>query len=159
MKEIEEILRTLPLFADLDPDDQNLLAGLLRLESYPAGTTIFGQGDRASRLYVLLDGKVEIRFKPHDGETLTVTVIEDGGVFGWSAALGRKDYTSCAISVEDSRALHTEGRHLRELIEKHPNTGVVILDRLATVIAERLRNTHAQVKSLLKDGMRVEIDT
>lgn len=158
MAEIKQYLHTLPLFTGLDPHDLDLLADLLRLESYPAGATIFGQGDRASRLYVLLNGKVEIRFKPHDGETLTVTVIDDGGVFGWSAALGRKEYTSCAVCVEDSQVLHTEGSHLRELIEKHPNTGVVILDRLAAVIAERLRNTHAQVKSLLTDGMRVDID-
>jgi CRP-like cAMP-binding protein len=158
MAEIKEVLHTLPLFSGLDPQDLDLLAGLFRLESYSAGTTIFGQGDRAGRLYVLLYGKVEIRFKPHDGETLTVTILDDGGVFGWSAALGRKEYTSCAVSIEDSQVLHTEGRHLRELIEKHPNTGIVILDRLATVIAERLRNTHAQVKSLLTDGMRVDID-
>lgn len=158
MKEIGKVLHSLPLFAGLDPGDLDLLAGLLRLESYPAGATIFGQGDRATRLYVLLEGKVEIRFKPHDGETLTVTVINDGGVFGWSAALGRKEYTSCAVSVEDSQVLHTEGRHLRELIEKHPNTGIVILDRLAAVIAERLNNTHAQVKSLLANGMRADID-
>jgi CRP-like cAMP-binding protein len=158
MAEIKELLHTLPLFAGLDPKDLDLLAGLFRLESHPAGATIFGQGDRAGRLYVLLDGRVEIRFKPHDGETLTVTTIEDGGVFGWSAALGRKEYTSCAVSVESSQVLHTEGKHLRELIEKHPNTGIVILDRLATVIAERLRNTHTQVKSLLKSGMRVDID-
>ena len=158
MPDIRELLQNLPLLNGLAPDDMDLLAGLFRLESYADGSIIFGQGDRADKLFVLLTGKVEIRFKPHDGETLTVTTIDSGGVFGWSAALGRKTYTSCAVCVEDSQALHVEGKLLRQLIEEHPTTGVVILDRLAAVIAERLRNTHAQVKTLLKDAMRPEID-
>ncbi len=158
MPEIRELLHNLPFLKGLASDDIDLLADLFRLESYADGSIIFGQGDRADKLFVLLTGKVDIRFKPHDGETLTVTTIDSGGVFGWSAALGRKTYTSCAVCVEDSQALHVEGRLLRQLIEEHPQTGVVILDRLAAVIAERLRNTHAQVKTLLKDGMRTEID-
>jgi CRP-like cAMP-binding protein len=158
MANINELLHDLPLLKGLAPEDLDLLAGLFRLDSYPAGSTIFDQGDRAARLFVLLNGEVEIRFKPHDGEPLVVTTIESGGVFGWSAALGRKTYTSCAVCIEECRALHVQGRLLRQLIEKHPQTGIVILDRLAAVIAERLRNTHAQVKALLKDGIGAEID-
>ena len=158
MPDIQELLHKLPLFKGLAPDDIDLLAGMFRLESYPAESVIFAQGDRANKLFVLLKGKIEIRFKPHDGETLTVTTIDRGGVFGWSAALGRKTYTSCAVCIAASQVLHIEGRLLRQLIEKHPETGIVILDRLAAVIAERLSNTHAQVKALLKDGMRTHID-
>jgi CRP-like cAMP-binding protein len=158
MININELLHNLPLLKGLAPEDLDLLAGLFRLDSYPAGSTIFDQGDRADRLFVLLNGVVEIHFKPHDGEPLVVATIESGGVFGWSAALGRKTYTSCAVCVEDCRALHVQGRLLRQLIEEHPQTGIVILDRLAAVIAERLRNTHAQVRALLKDGMDAMID-
>jgi CRP-like cAMP-binding protein len=158
MPDIEQLLHTLPLFSGLNPQDLDLLANLFRLDNYPVGATIFAQGDRATRLYVLTGGRVEIRFKPHDGETLIVAAIEDGGVFGWSAALRRKEYTSCAVCVEDSQALHTEGNQLRRLIKEHPNTGIVLLDRLAAVIAERLSNTHAQVKTLLTNGMRTELD-
>ncbi len=158
MSDVRELLHNLPLFKGLAEDDIDLLAGLFRLGMYPDGSVIFAQGDRADRLFLLLTGRVEIRFKPHDGETLTVAAVDSGGVFGWSAALGRKAYTSCAVCVENGQALHIEGRLLRQLIEKHPETGIVILDRLAAVIAERLSNTHTQVRTLLKDGMRTEID-
>jgi CRP-like cAMP-binding protein len=55
-------------------------------------------------LYVLMDGQVAIRFKPHDGDWLTVTDVQAGGVFGWSAALGRRRYTSSAICLQESHA-------------------------------------------------------
>jgi len=115
---------------------------------------VFAQDDPADRLYVLLSGRVAIRFKPHDGETLTVTEIAPGGVFGWSAALGRRSYTSSAVSLEAGEALGLRGADLRRLCETQPDTGVVILERLAEVIAERLRSTHAQVVDLLRLGMR-----
>lgn len=115
---------------------------------------IFTQGAPADKLYVLISGTVEIRFKPHDGEQLTVTVVQNEGVFGWSSALGRSTYTSCAVSTSDCEALSIEGRTLRELCDRHPQTGIIILERLAEVIAERLRNTHAQIVELLKESMR-----
>jgi hypothetical protein len=45
---------------------------------------------------------------------------------------------------------------LRRLCETHPETGVVLLERLAEVIAERLRNTHQCVVDLLRQGVRPE---
>ncbi|NIN69203.1 MAG: cyclic nucleotide-binding domain-containing protein, partial [Anaerolineae bacterium] len=73
-----------------------------------------------------LSGQVEIRFKPDDAETLTVAVLEAGGVFGWSAGLGRKEYTSGAICTQDTRLLSVEGAALRQLCEVRPETGVLI---------------------------------
>lgn len=82
-----------------------------------------------------------------------MTEIEEGGVFGWSAALGRKSYTSCAVSIKPSLVLSVKGEDLTMLCEKHPDAGVVILERLADVIAQRLQNTHAHVVRLLRDGV------
>jgi CRP-like cAMP-binding protein len=115
---------------------------------------VFAQDDPAVRLYVLLSGRVAIRFKPHDGDWLTVTEIAPGGVFGWSAALGRRSYTSSAQCIESGQALSLRGADLRRLYETQPETGVVILERLAEVIAERLRSTHEQVVDLLRLGIR-----
>jgi hypothetical protein len=43
---------------------------------------------------------------------------------------------------------------LRRLCRAHPQTGVVILERLAGVIAERLNSTHAKVIDMLQEGMQ-----
>ena len=158
MPGLNELLRRLPLFKGLEPEDLDLLAELFHLETYARNALIFNQGDPANRLFVLLKGRVEIRFKPYDGEAWTVTTIEKGGIFGWSAALGRKSYTSCALCIGECEALHVEGALLRKLIDEYPKTGVILLDRLATVIAERLRNTHAHVIGLLQEGMAIQTE-
>ena len=142
-------LDNIPLFHGLAPDDIKLLSGKFEPIFFGREQVIFNQGDKADRLYILVSGKVEIRFKPHDGEMITVANIGVGDVFGWSAALGRAFYTSCAVAKSESQALSIRGEVLRELCASHPETGVIILERLAEVIAERLRNTHQKVVELL----------
>lgn len=148
-----ERLAKIPLFGGLSSQTLRRLDECFDTVSFPKGTIIFDQGDRADRLYVVVSGRVAIQFNPEDGETLTVTEIEDDGVFGWSSALGRRCYTSCAVCLEDCETLSVEGDTLRELCEAHPETGVIILERLAEVIAERLKNTHKHVVEILRQGM------
>jgi len=131
---------------------QRVLANF-RAEEHRAGDVFFLQDQLADRLYILISGNVEIRFKPYDGEALTVSAIEPGGVFGWSAALGRSSYTSSAVCTADSRCLSIRGRDLRRICEQDPATGVILLERLAEVIALRLTSTHQHVMDLLRQGM------
>jgi CRP-like cAMP-binding protein len=146
-------INSLPLFQGLSPHELSLLTERFQHDTFSEGAIIFSQGDPADRLYVLINGLVAIRFKPDDGEVLTVTEITENGVFGWSSALGRRAYTSCAVCLEDSQTISVKGDVLRKLCVTHPETGVIILERLAEVIAERLRNTHEHVVSMLTEGM------
>src|SRR3972149_4399366 len=148
-----DAIRSLPLFRGLAPRDVDLLAARFHRGSFAALETVFAQGDRAERLFILISGKVAIRFKPHDGEILTVSTITPGGVFGWSAALDRAAYSSCAVALEPSEAISISGAERRHLCSTHPRTGVMILERLAGVIADRLSNTHAKVVDVLQQGM------
>jgi CRP/FNR family transcriptional regulator, cyclic AMP receptor protein len=149
-----DALKSCALFDGFNDTQLKTMAGLFEGETLAAGEGIFAQDDPADRLYVLLRGRVAIRFKPHDGEILTVTEIAPGGVFGWSAALGRRSYTSSAMCIESGETLSLRGVDLRRLCETQPEMGVVILERLAEVIAERLRSTHEQVVDLLRLGIR-----
>jgi len=147
---------SLPLFKGLDAKHLNLLANRFESETFGDGDVIFEQDAPADRLYFLVSGRVAIRFKPPDGDMLSVTEVEEGGVFGWSAALGRTSYTSCAISIKPSLTFSIKGKELTNLCEKYPDAGVVILERLADVIAQRLQNTHAHVVRILRAGVATQ---
>ncbi len=146
-------VQSLPLFKDLKQQTLDVIVPRFTFETFTEGEVVFKQAAPAEKLYILVDGRVEIRFKPEDGEQLTVTEIEQGGVFGWSAALGRSKYTSCAVSVEQSTAFSVLGKELKQLCEQYPDTGIIILERLAEVIAERLQKTHVHVVKLLHEGI------
>ncbi|MGB9521965.1 MAG: Crp/Fnr family transcriptional regulator, partial [Anaerolineales bacterium] len=113
----------------------------------------FEQGESAENLYLVVSGEVIVRYKPEDGPELIVARVKQGGIVGWSAALGSRHYTSGAICGCDSQLLCVRGEDLRSLCNRYPDTGVLVLERLADVIAERLNSTHAEVVKLLKQGL------
>jgi len=143
----------LSIFKGLDNHQLGLIDPMLELCYFSPEQVIFEQGQRTEFLYILLRGKVEVRFKPYDGPPLTVTRIDPGGVFGWSTALNRETYTSSAHAIEKCEAYRLSGIQLQSFCTQEPVTGKILLERLAGVIAERLNNTHAQILSILTQGL------
>jgi CRP/FNR family transcriptional regulator, cyclic AMP receptor protein len=143
------------IFAGLNGDQIGQLLPYMVECHFGKDEVIFQQGQSADCLYVLLSGEVTIRYKPYDGPPITVARIEPGGVFGWSAALGRDVYTSGAVAVQESIAYRLRGSNLPVLCEEYPETGMILLDRLAGVITERLNNTHTQILGILSQGIDV----
>lgn len=114
---------------------------------------IFQQGQPTDYLYILEVGEVVVQYKPYDGPPLVVARIHPGGVFGWSAALGREVYTSAALVLETGEAIRIRRDSLQQFCIQHPETGKILLERLASVISERLKNTHSEVLSILTNGV------
>jgi CRP/FNR family transcriptional regulator, cyclic AMP receptor protein len=145
----------LSIFEGLAPMEMQQVNSLLEVCSFEPGAVIFEQGQFAAYLYILLKGEVVVQFKPYDGPVLTVAHILPDGVFGWSAALRRSSYTSGAIAGTQIEAARLRGDQLHQLCERRPDIGVVVLERLAGVIAERLCSTHTQIMDLLSNGMEL----
>jgi CRP-like cAMP-binding protein len=148
-----DIIEKLPLFHGLSAEEKQLLRPLFTPCDCYGDTTLFDQGDPAEHLYLVVTGEVVIHHKPEDGPPITVARIKAGGVVGWSAALGNRSYTSAAQCARYTQMLSVRGADLRDLCQQHPETGILILERLAEIIAERLRHTHKHVVELLKEGL------
>jgi len=148
-----ETLTHIPLLQDLEPDQIALLEPLFEVFTCPANTVIFEQGDPALHLYIILDGNVEIIYKPYDSAPITLTHLSRGDAFGWSAVVGSSQYTSSIISETELHAVRIRGSRLWNLCLKHPETGKIVLDRLARVVSSRWKNAHTQIQSMLDHGM------
>jgi CRP-like cAMP-binding protein len=151
-----DILPKVKIFEGMSATQISLLAPLFTLCACEAEDVIFSQGEPASHLYVVVEGCVAICFNPDDGEPITVSQIEKNGVFGWSAAFGSENYTSGAKCVKETVLLCVLGERLKKFHENHPKTGILILDRLAKVVASRLKSTHthSQVVAMLEHGLK-----
>jgi CRP-like cAMP-binding protein len=144
----------LPFFEGLNPEQLDLLCPLFVETECYAGTVLFDQNDPAIHLYLVISGEISIRFKPEDGEALTIARVHDGGVVGWSALIGRRLYTSAAIVTQYSALLRASGAELQSLCELHPETGLMLLDRFTSVIGERLSGTSPEIRAILMSSLR-----
>ena len=61
----------------------------------PAGTVLLKQGTRSGKLYILLEGTVEVKRE----ETLVATIDEPGAMFGEMSALLDVDHTANVIAA------------------------------------------------------------
>jgi CRP-like cAMP-binding protein len=152
----EELFDRLPLFQGLSAAQKKILRPLFLLCQEDADVVIFEQGSPAENLYLLVEGEINIGYKPEDGPAIVVGHIHPNGVVGWSAALSSPTYTSAAICITDCTLLRIRGRDLRSLCEQHPDTGRILLDRLAAVVAERRQFARPQVMALLEAGLCLE---
>lgn len=141
------------LFHDMSPADLAILTPYFSFIEFPAGVTLFSQGDLADRLYLLVSGKIKVNYKPYDSPQITMTRIKEGDVLGWSTVLGNKCYTASAVCDSEAALLQISGDDLRKLVADHPQTGKMVLDRLAAAASPRWKDARAQVASMLRKGM------
>jgi CRP-like cAMP-binding protein len=146
----------LDLFKGFSPAEAEALQELFEWCELPVGTVLFEQGEIALNVYLVVKGEVMVRYKPEDGPALIVSRLHSQGVVGWSAVIGSPTYTSSAECGSDCVVLRVCSDDLRAFVEQHPAAGARLLDRLGTMIAERMRNTHEHVMALLEQGLRVQ---
>jgi CRP-like cAMP-binding protein len=145
-----DTLPVIPLFEDLSAEQNSMLMKVFEKYTCSPGTVIFEQGDPAQHLYLILKGKAIISYKPYDGPRIVITRLRDGDVFGWSAVVGGNKYSSSVASESSLESIRIRRDFLQKLINEHPETGKIIIDRLALNVSPRWENAHEQIKPLIK---------
>lgn len=148
-----EPLSRFPLFKNLSNKHLEIIAPMFYARTYPAGATVIEQGEKAVCLYLLTNGEVTIRYKPYDGEIITLSHVQHGGIFGWSAVLGNPVYSSSVVCNTPCETLVVKGKDLHRLESMHPKTAGLIMNQLAEAVSTRWENTQVQVISMLKKGI------
>jgi CRP-like cAMP-binding protein len=128
----------LPIFRALPERTAALLLPMLHPQHLPKNDRVFEQGDPAEKIYTVLEGQVDIIFHPDDGGSILAAVIRPGEVFGLSAALGRRLYTSGAQAAQDSEVVWFTREDLRRYCRADPESGEIMLERLAHAMSGRL---------------------
>ena len=140
----------IPLFENLNTEQSSMLMSVFEKISCSPGTVIFEQGDQARYLYLILKGKAIISYKPYDGPRIVISRLKDGDVFGWTAVVGGSKYSSSVVSETDLESIRIRREFLQKLLAKNPETGKIIIDRLALIVSPRWKNAHDQIKPLIR---------
>ena len=133
------------LFEGLSDHEVSELLGLSSRHNTVKGQVIFNEGGEATRLYVVMQGLVELRKSiPVSKGTSVVTTVaacHPGDVFGWSALIQPHTYSSSAVALEPSDLLEFESRFLQDMLRASPLLGYKVMTCLANVVSRRLRQT------------------
>ena len=107
------VLRRVPLFSELDPEDLQRIALSAQERLYPAGEALVREGDFGDELIVIVEGTV--RVMKHDGEAeRLVRIYGAGDHIGELAVLRDRPRAASVVAEEDVGGDELASR-LREL--------------------------------------------
>jgi CRP/FNR family cyclic AMP-dependent transcriptional regulator len=139
METIEAVLRDVPLFEGLTPDELALLAGCASNVRFEEGERIFSDGEQADAFYVVRHGAVALEtFVPARGP-VTIETIEAGEVLGWSWLFPPYRRQFDAVALTRVRATAFDGACLRGKCAEDARLGYDLMMRFAQVLIERLQ--------------------
>lgn len=112
----EELVNRFPLFANLNPDQRELL--LLHFETFEAqpGDRIIRSGEKADKAYFIAQGEVEVTPK----ETREKIKLQSGAFFGEMALLSGAKRSADVTALDYCKFLTLSARDFRLFLKKHP---------------------------------------
>lgn len=101
MDDYEAILRRVPLFAGIRPDEWERMLGALApcTRRYPAGEFILMAGQPADRVGVLLEGRARVRGRSFPAPAPILTALAPGDLFAEAFACASGGGRTLPVSV------------------------------------------------------------
>jgi CRP-like cAMP-binding protein len=145
---IQEFLRHVSLFRELDEEElaQILMVGLVK--RYPAGAIILAEGTVGGRLQVIHEGQVRIsKVVPGVGEE-ALAILRPGDFFGEVEFLDGSPASAQAIAHSDCEILSVPHTEISTLMKSRPELSAKLLWALSRTLAARLRDTNQKLAGL-----------
>ncbi|HEY7165140.1 MAG TPA: SLC13 family permease [Candidatus Binatia bacterium] len=120
MADLADTLRTIPLFSALSREDIAKVLGRLEEKTFPAGTTIFSQGDQGDSFYFIQSGAVQVVLETAAGRKENIAVFGPQDCFGEMALLSGEPRSATIIAIKETTVWRLSREAWGELIEKHP---------------------------------------
>lgn len=94
------VLRSMPLFDELEGIDMAFLAALLKTESYKAGDVVIREGDEGDKFFIVESGELVVTHS-RAGRTAELSRRKAGDYFGEIALLEKRPRTATVTALTD----------------------------------------------------------
>lgn len=157
---LQELMCRYPFFACLTHDQIVTPANAGEELNIEAGHYFFHEGDSLKSIFFVLEGNIDITVGIPDrsvkqdvregimgnfiAEDVTVNNVTPGQIFAWSAMIPPNVSTASATSTVPSRVVAFDCEKLIHAFQKDSNFGYRMLQKVAGVIRQRLRDMRRQ---------------
>lgn len=139
-----ETLRRYPFFTGLNDQQLKAVALLAQETTYPKDSTIFEECYQANRMFLLLEGSVDLyyrsqeEFHPTTVKNFFVGEINPGEAFGTSALIEPYELNATARNPVDCRLIELDAIELRKLMASDLDLANKLLLAVIKTLKERI---------------------
>ena len=152
----QEILTTLQssrFLKNVSSEHLETIAKYCTIDTYPAGSYVFRQGDFGEDLYIIIEGYIFLEramdIGSHKG-SVVIDALGKGRTLGcWSTLLGEPHVLMSSASCQkDSTVVRLKGGLLRKCMEEDTAFGFFMLERLSFLLRERIQAAYGAMDKI-----------
>lgn len=136
-----ELLKSVPLFSDLEGEELERFSQVAVPRTFPAGTRVFHEGDSSDACYIVKDGSFRVTREHSDGRAITLATLGPGEIFGELAMLDGDRRSASAEALTDGELLALPAGDVRALLSRHPEIAL----KLVAGLVRRLRAANVRI--------------
>ena len=129
------LLREIPIFADLPPEDLKLVAEIAREAWYPQNTVIFHQGDEGNMMFIIVEGNVQVLRTVNGIEQILAQRIS-GDFVGEMAIIESAPRSATLWAQTDVRVLAIDGGTFKGILRERPDVSFAVLRSISRRLRE-----------------------
>jgi CRP-like cAMP-binding protein len=140
---IEAILRSAPLFSNLEDRAISRVSRGASLTEVSRGTVIFRQGDPDGSLYLVALGQVKLALQDGAGEEKVIELAGPGSILGMAALFLGTPYLATAEAVTAARVVSLPKERILDEIGNNPDFALGVVRELSRRLYRRTRDLEA----------------
>ena len=130
LKQEFEMLRRVPMFAEIEPAKLKLLAFMCERVGFDPGKRLMQQGDLADAAYLIIDGHAEVILETSSGPVIVATVGTNE-IVGEVGILGNAPRAATVRAKDRLTALRIPKEPFMRMVRECPTIAVSIMQELA----------------------------
>lgn len=155
---VEEQVRLLNMVEILEPlsEEEMEQVAIRAPDNYlEQGDILYTPHESSERLFILKKGRVQVYEIDEGGDEITLSVVEDGTIFGEMSLTGQSLQGVYVRALAPSTIASMRKEHLEDVIRKNPEVGL----RLLQVLAEKLRASETRYASIVQKDVPARLAT
>ena len=145
-----QILRDVPLFADLPVDELGDLVRVMQPLKRETGALLWRQGEVADGLHVIVDGEIVVSLRQPGGVQLPVAALGAGDVVGEVPLIDGGTRSASARVERTAHLLFLSRADFGALTVRRDPTAAVVRRRICALVCARLRRDYEHLAASLE---------
>ncbi len=129
------LLREIPIFSGLSPEDLQQVAAIASEQWFPKDTTIFRQDEQGDRMYVIVEGHLDV-VRHAKGTDQVLAQRGPGDFVGEMAIIDSAPRLASLVTREEVRVLAIDGPTFKAILRERPEVSLVVLRSLSRRLRE-----------------------